>query len=63
MGITDIPTTDVNWVPSEDLNIEYGATYKMIIPAKEFVGYWYKNLDTEKKVPLFYLYRNATTIG
>ena len=39
MGVNDIPTTDVNWVPSEDLNIEYGATYKFIIPVKEFVTY------------------------
>ena len=57
MGVNDIPTTDMNWVPDEDTNIEYISTYKNLVSAREFVTYWYDNVDTEKKVPLFHLYR------
>jgi len=57
MCVDDIPTTDMKWVPDEDTNIEYISTYKNLVPAKEFVEYWYANVDTEKKVPLFHLYR------
>ena len=54
MCVDDIPTTDMNWVPDEDTNIEYISTYKNLVPAKEFVTYWYANVDREKSpsVPL-----------
>ena len=48
---------DMLWVPTDDLNVEYRTSYIHKVSAQEFVTYWYRNVDKERKVPLFHLYR------
>ena len=57
MNVNGIPTADMNWVPTHDIKVEYDNSYKMALPARAFVRYWYANVDKEKKAPLFHLYR------
>ena len=39
MNVNDIPTADMNWVPTDDIKVEYDNSYKMAIPARAFVRY------------------------
>ena len=47
---TSPPTVDMLWVPTDDLNVEYRTSYIHKVSAQEFVTYWYKIVDKERKV-------------